>query len=279
MHLLTGVDLPKPDGETHLVAAALADLGARAEIVPWRGPGAGSQDADLALVRSAWDYTQRREEFVSWCRATNRSTPVHNAPRVIEWNSHKRYLIELHESGVPTLPTALVEAGARIRSVPGGWRHVVIKPAVSSGASGAGRFESADPAALTHLRTLVQRGDALVQPYAEAVATAGECSLIFLAGELSHAVNKVPADGDYRVQESRGGRVEPHRPTSAQVEIAHAALATVAADLVYARVDLVELAGEPRLIELELIEPELFLGAHPEAPERLARAVLERIPA
>lgn len=277
VHLITGVELPKPDPETHLVAAALADLGATAEVVPWHGAGSGSEVADIAVLRSTWDYTSRRDELVSWCRHTDQSTPVHNRPYVVEWNSHKRYLLELRDAGVPALPTVAVVAGSSVEAVPGGWSHVVIKPAVSSGAAGAGRFRSGDPAALHHLRALVRTGDALVQPFAVSVAT-GERSLAFIAGGFSHAVNKTPAAGDYRVQESHGGRVQVHLPTVEEREVAEAAVAVVDSDLLYARVDLVEMDGAPHVIELELIEPELFLGTNPQAPGRLARAILERTP-
>jgi glutathione synthase/RimK-type ligase-like ATP-grasp enzyme len=278
VHLLTGIDLPKPDPETHLVSAALAELGAEAAIVPWHGPGAGSHDADVVVIRSTWDYTPRREEFVSWCRATDEHTPILNPPAVIEWNSHKRYLHDLGEAGVPAVPTVVVPGGGQEAAVPGDWSSVVIKPAVSSGAMGAGMFAGDDPAALVHLNALAQEGDVLVQPFADSVATAGERSLIFLDGEYSHAVNKTPAAGDYRVQESRGGSVRVHAPTASEMEIAVAAIAVARADLLYARVDLIELGGRPHVIELELIEPELFLGSHPEAPSRLAEGILGRLP-
>lgn len=277
VHLLTGVDLPKPDPETHLVAEALEARGATAAIVPWHGPGSGSEEADIALVRSTWDYTGRRDEFVAWCRRTDQSTPVHNRPYVIEWNSHKRYLLELGDAGVPSMPTVVVAAGDPVTGLPGCWKRVVVKPAVSSGAVGAARFDASDPAALVHLRALLRTGDALVQPFAESVATAGERSLIFLGGEFSHAVNKTPAGGDYRVQESRGGAVAVHVPTAGELEVARAAVAVPDSELAYARVDLVELTGVPHVIELELIEPELFLGMHPEAPARLAEQILERL--
>lgn len=278
VHLLTGVDMPKRDPESHLLVAALEDLGAAAQLVPWRGPGSGSQAADIAVVRSTWDYTPRREEFVGWCRHADQSTPVHNGPDVIEWNSHKQYLLELRDAGVPAMPTVVVGAGDSVSAVPGDWDRVVIKPAVSSGAVGAGRFDASDPAAVAHLRALLQSGDALVQPFAESVPTAGERSLIFLGGTFSHAVNKTPVEGDYRVQESRGGRVALHDPAGDELEAAYAAVAIPDAELLYARVDLVDLDGAPHVIELELIEPELFLGVHPEAPGRLARAILERVP-
>ena len=144
---------------------------------------------------------------------------------------------------------------------------LVVKPAVSSGSRGAGRFEAGDPAAAAHLAELVADRDALVQPYIASVAEGGERSLIFLAGEFSHAVDKLPAAGDYRVQEMYGGRYSTHSPTAAETAVAERALAAApAAELLYARVDLVDGPDGPLVMELELIEPELFLGFDADAP-------------
>jgi glutathione synthase/RimK-type ligase-like ATP-grasp enzyme len=151
---------------------------------------------------------------------------------------------------------------------------LVVKPAVSSGSRGAGRFAPGDPAAAAHLAGLVAQSDALVQPYVESVAERGERSLIFFGGEFSHAVDKVPAQGDYRVQEMYGGRYRSHAPTPAEQAAAERALAAAPAhELLYARVDMVEGPDGPQVMELELIEPELFLGFHPEAPARLATRI------
>jgi glutathione synthase/RimK-type ligase-like ATP-grasp enzyme len=151
--------------------------------------------------------------------------------------------------------------------------EIVIKPAVSSGAFGAGRFAAGDPAARDHLLGVLEAGDAIVQPYLPSVAARGERSLIYLGGQLSHSVNKQPAAGDYRVQEHHGGRVSRHEPSEDEIAVAQAALAYLDAPLVYARVDLVHGEDGPMVIELELIEPELFLGVEPSAPARLAELV------
>ena len=137
----------------------------------------------------------------------------------------------------------------------------MVKPAVSSGSRGAGRFEAGDPGAAGHLAALVADRDALVQPYVPSVAERGERSLIFFGGRFSHAVDKIPARGDYRVQEMYGGRYRRHQPTPPEMAAAERALAAAPADaLLYARVDLVEGGDGPLVMELELIEPELFLG-------------------
>jgi glutathione synthase/RimK-type ligase-like ATP-grasp enzyme len=264
VQLLTGEVMPKPDPESHLVAAELERLGINAPIVPWTDPAAG--EADVVLIRTTWDYISRRDEFVAWCERTAAGAPVLNPPSVVRWNSHKGYLRELAAAGVPTVPTRVVSE-ADDAPLDGA---VVVKPAVSSGAFGAARFDAGDPAAHEHLRGVLAKGEAIVQPYVPSVAERGERSLIYLGGELSHAVNKQPAAGDYRVQSHYGGEVTRHEPTGAELRAAEAALGQVHEPLAYARVDLVEGEDGPMVIELELIEPELFLGLEPSAPVRLA---------
>ena len=198
-----------------------------------------------------------------------------NPPEVLAWNSHKGYLVEIAGAGVPVVPTRLVAAGEGA-GLSAGERELalVVKPAVSSGSRGAERFGPGDPAAAAHLADLVAEGDALVQPYVESVAEHGERSLIFLGGRLSHAVDKVPAPGDYRVQEMYGGRYRAHSPTAAEQAAAERALAAApTAGLLYARVDMVEGPDGPQVMELELIEPELFLGFDAGAPDRLAARI------
>jgi glutathione synthase/RimK-type ligase-like ATP-grasp enzyme len=268
VHLLTGERMPKPDPETHLLAAELGRRGVSAPVVAWTDPAAGH--ADVVLIRTTWDYTSRREEFVEWCELTAERALLLNPPAIVRWNSHKGYLRELAAAGVPTVPTEVVAHGADA-SVGAG--EVVIKPAVSSGAFGAGRFAAGDPAAREHLLGVLETGDAIIQPYLPSVAAQGERSLIYLGGELSHAVNKRPAAGDYRVQSHYGGAVARHDPSAAELAAAQAALAHVDGTLTYARVDLVHGRAGPMVIELELIEPELFLGIEPSAPARLAELV------
>ena len=274
VHLLTGRDMPKPDPESHLLVEALADRGVGARLLPWDHPDAG-RHAALMVVRTTWDYPARRDEFVAWCAAAGERVDVLNPPGVIAWNSSKGYLVELEAAGVPVVPTTVRAPGQPLDAPVGAF---VIKPAVSSGADGAARFDRPGPEAEAHLAGVHgQGGDAVVQPYLPEVAEQGERSLVFLGGELSHAVNKRPAAGDYRVQERWGGRVSSHRPTRAEVDAARRALAAVAEPLLYARVDLVPSERGPLVMELELIEPELFLALEPRSAGRMADQVVRHL--
>lgn len=272
--LVTGRRMPIPDPESHLLVDALQDLGLSAVVRPW-GDEFEWREAPLVVVRTPWDYFDARERFLQWARDVAGVTSLVNPVEVLDWNSHKGYLRELGGAGVPAIETTVVPRGASAEQQYDAMRahtgEVVVKPAVGGGAVGALRTRPSDTGARAHLSMLVESGDALVQPLAPAVTTHGEVSLIYFGGEFSHAVRKIPADGDYRVQAEYGGRVEPHEPSEAELAVATAALAHAPRPTSYGRVDLVAVDGQPAVMELEVIEPQLFLDRHPAAPRRFAQ--------
>ena len=273
--LVTGAEMAKPDPETHYLVAALAQLGVAADIVPWDAPVDWAA-WPLVVVRTPWDYFRRLPEFLAWAERTRRLARFVNPYEVIDWNSHKQYLRGLAEAGIATVPTLWLDHGcgdARARLAARGWGEVVVKPAVSIGAIGALRAAALDPACLEHLDRLVAEGDVMVQPFVASVAEAGEVSLVYFGGRFSHAIRKQPAPGDFRVQDMYGGTVHPHQPTAAELAVADAVLARTPAPTTYARIDLMKFDGAPALMEAELIEPELFLGATPEAAMNFARVL------
>ncbi|WP_221934890.1 ATP-grasp domain-containing protein [Georgenia yuyongxinii] len=271
--LVTGRTMPEPDPEVHLLVDALAERGVRAGVVPW-GAGTDWTTAGLTVVRSPWDYTEQPQDFLEWAHAAAAMAPVVNPPNVLTWNAHKGYLAELAASGVPVVPTRFARRGAPggelVATLAGFAGEVVIKPAVSAGAVGVLRVAADAPRALAHLGQLTAVGDAMVQPFVESVVTRGEISMLFFGGVHSHTVRKVPAAGDFRVQTAYGARTVQVEPTAAELAVAGAALAAVPGEVTYARVDLVEYDGAPALMELELIEPELFLPYAPGSAGRFA---------
>ncbi len=277
--LVTGSSMPAPDTESPLLVEALTARGIRAQILPWDAEADWSC-ADLVVVRSTWDYFGRRAEFLAWAEAVHAVTRLVNPLPVLRWNTHKSYLLELARGGVPVVPTRLVPSGAHVPE-PDWWAEVgpevVVKPAVSVGAIGVLRGRADSPELRAHLGQIIAAGDALVQPFLPSVSEAGETSLIFAGETLSHAVRKIPRDGDYRVQEHHGGTVRPHPPTAAELRVARAALALAPARCAYARVDLVETVTGPVVMELELVEPFLFLTEDPDAVGRFASAFLTEL--
>ncbi|NNM45310.1 hypothetical protein [Knoellia koreensis] len=262
------------DPEAEQVADELVRRGHDAQVVHWDAGGDWAA-YDLVVVRSTWDYFDRLEEFLGWVDRVDSVTRIVNSPKVIRWNSHKGYLAELAARGIPVLPSLALDHGApdpvgQLRGT--GWDEVVVKPAVDGGAFKALRGLAASDEVAAHVTDLVRRGDTIVQPYAASVEL-GETSLFFFGGELSHAVRKVPKPGDYRVQALHGGAELEHLPTSGEVEVARAAMALAPDELVYARADFIDVDGQPTLMELELIEPDLFLRMDEGALGRYADAL------
>jgi hypothetical protein len=278
--LVTGRDMPGPDLETPLLAEALRRERVAPEIAVWREPRDWSR-ASLVLLRTPWDYPGHLQEFLAWTSQVAAVTRLRNGPDVVRWNLHKGYLLDLQAGGVPIVPTRLVRRGERVdaeRAIGRAARQfrareLVVKPAVGINAGGALRADACSSGLADHLCGLLGRGDALIQPFAPSVLEAGELSLVFLGGEFSHAVRKTPRRGDYRVQDNHGGTAAPCVPGARELSTARAALAIAPGKTTYARVDMVYLDDEPAVMELELIEPELFLRFWEPATVAFARAV------
>ena len=205
--------------------------------------------------------------------------PVINDPGLIRWNASKTYLIELGARGVPIPPTTVVhrgatdeEAGAAIAALPS--TALVIKPAVSATAYETWRASyPLQPADTLRLQALTARGDVIVQTFVEEIASSGELSLVFFGGAYSHAARKVPRQGDFRVQLDHGGLLEIEDAPAAVIRQAEAILRHTPSIPTYARVDGVVVGGVFTLMELELIEPELYLSQTSAAATRFAAAI------
>ncbi len=254
--------------------------------VDWRG-------YDAVLVRSCWDYHHRAEEFRRWIdRLTALSIPLINTAALLQWNMDKRYLGDLEQQGVPIPAThfvaqgenvSLLDACARFAAVHPDVRTVVVKPTVSATAhltwcTDAPSTRSTTDAESARFAEILRSSGALIQRFVPEVRTDGEWSILFFGGTFSHAVRKRPAAGDFRVQGDHGGSATLETPPGHLVTAARRVLAFVEHPAVYARVDGIEVDGAFQLLELELIEPELFFRLEPLAAERLARAVLAHLP-
>ncbi|MFF2655030.1 RimK family alpha-L-glutamate ligase [Streptomyces sp. NPDC058045] len=270
------------DEELPLLVGALRAAGAEASVVEWDDPAVDWARHDLAVIRSTWDYTWRSAEFTAWVDRCAAATTLANPPEVIRWNCDKRYLGDLADAGVPVVDTRYLppDGGAELPGA-GAW---VVKPTAGAGARYAARYDLGDPAdartAAAHLARLHDEGlTAMVQPYMRHIDVTGERALLFCGGRFLHAIRKgaVLSPGTaYDVFKTPHPELRPWRPTAAEHELAEQALAAVPGDprLLYARVDLVDGEdGAPRLMELELIEPNLFLGIHPASLPAVAEAI------
>lgn len=268
---------PELKGDDELLREALRQRGCDAGLVVWDEDTIDWGAFDLCLVRSTWDYHDKYEQFLAWTRRVGAATALRNPTDLIVWNSDKRYLRELAEAGVPTVPTLWVERGADFdlagELAARGWEEAVVKPVVDLGAKNLHRVRTGE--AGNALAQVLTRQEAMVQPFLPSLQAEGELSLIYVEGNFSHAVRKRPAEGDFRVQSIWGGTVATAKTESAHIEVAEQALSQLDETPLYARVDLVaDLDGNPALIELELIEPNLYLGTDPTAADRLADATV-----
>lgn len=254
-------------------AAALTEAGIAVEPVPWTDPG-DLAEFNLTLPLVAWGYHQRYAEWRAFLdRLEREKPPVANPVPLLKWNSDKAYLSELCATGIPTVPTLAVasldEQALDAARAHFGCRELVVKPPVSASAYGTFRLQDGDP-----FPEAVRGWRMMVQPWVAGILDQGEYSMILFDGVLSHALSKVPKSGEFRVQPEYGGIIQRCDPPPGSEELALAALAAAPAPSSYARVDIVVGAGGELLImELELIEPALFLDRAPEAGAAFACAV------
>ena len=274
MATCAGVDV---DPDSPLLLGALGDEGLDARLAVWDDPAEAWDRDDLVLVRSTWDYAPRHAEFLAWAASVPR---LANPYPVIAYSSDKHYLVDLAARGHRVVPTTVLEVGDEAQ-LPAG--DVVVKPCVGAGSMDAARYRPGEgDAARVHVARLhAASRAALVQPYVNSVDEVGERALVFIGGEFSHAMTK---GAMLNVQEyDRTALFRRERMSLAPVEAdalatARALLADLGwSDLLYARVDLVRLDGAWALMELELVEPSLFLSHFAPAARALADAIARRL--
>ncbi|MBG0828737.1 hypothetical protein HS041_13255 [Planomonospora sp. ID67723] len=267
---VTYEDLDGFDDEKEIALAAWADAGISGRIVRWDDPAVDWAAFDVVVVRSAWDYVARREEFLAWAHRVEAVTRLANPAAVLARNTDKTYLRDL---AVPTIPTSWVAPG-ETADLPV-LAEYVVKPAISAGARDTIRTADREKATAHAARLAAEGRTVMIQPYLDMVETEGETSLLYFGGRFSHAVRRNPMlAGGTTAPDADNARAEVRTPAADQVALAERVLAEFPGVL-YARVDLVRLPdGSPALIEAELAEPYLFLRYAPGAAENLARAVL-----
>jgi len=262
--------LPEVDVDAAPLAAALAAAGIDATLVAWDDPAADWTRPIPTVIRSTWNYARDVGAYLAWIERVAAVAPLLNPADVVRTNVHKRYLLELAARGVPVVPTAIVERGGelpalRVRSV--------IKPEVGAGSLDTCVFEPGDPAAADHVAKLAARGAVLVQPYVASVDDYGERSLVWIDGELSHAIRKAP-----RFAGDAEAITGPFPIADDERAVALAALAPHADRILYGRVDLArDAAGTPMVMELELVEPSLFFARQPGSVERYVAGLVRRL--
>ena len=274
-HALPGATGPgaNPDVDAPLLLDALERSGIEGSLEVWNDVDVAWESFDAVVVRSTWDYTSQRERFLEWASERRR---LFNHVSALEYSSDKHYLSDLASRGVPVVTTRMVEVGEDPQFFDG---RVVVKPAVGAGSADAAQYGDTDEErrrAREHVTRLHQRGAAaVVQPYVDSVDEVGERALVFIDGEFSHALTKgamLTVPEERRDAAYRRARMSGALADDEALETARRVLEVVP-DTLYARVDLVRVRTEWRVMELELVEPNLFLSYSPDAAARFARAL------
>jgi glutathione synthase/RimK-type ligase-like ATP-grasp enzyme len=276
-------DMLELDGGWPLLRDAMARVGLAPEVAIWDDASIEWAAFDLVVANYTWGYVMRRDRFLDWTERVAGATRLVNSAPVLRWNSEKGYLGDLARAGIPTVPTTFVPPGARWEPPA---RDYVVKPSVSSGGIEAARYVTRDAAdARRHVERLHGAGrTALVQPYLPAVDADGETALVHFGGRFSHAVAKGPvlapdAEPVFGLWERQ--TIAPREPRADQRALAERTLRAVherfGETTAYARVDVVDAEdGRPVVMELELVEPALFLDRAPRAPARFADELQSR---
>lgn len=287
--LATRSDLPDWEIDDRHLHHALTARGVAFEQPVWDDPRVDWARFSAVLIRTTWDYQDKLPAFRRWVASTSALTQLWNPPAVVQWNAHKHYLRELASRGVPLAPTRWLDRGSRVDIAQ--LLHELdceegfLKPCVGATARETLRF-AADAAGLAkaseHLARLLPQEDMILQPFLRAVTERGEWSAIFVDGQISHCVRKVPVPGDYRVQDDFGAHDEPYAPTADERARAERTMAIAAqrldVHLLYGRTDwLWQDDGSCVLTELELVEPSLFFRHGPHAAAMLVDAMLTRL--
>jgi glutathione synthase/RimK-type ligase-like ATP-grasp enzyme len=275
--LATCATVPDWEVDDRVFHEALAARGVDARQAVWDDPAIDWNAFDAVLIRTTWDYQEKRDAFVAWAERV--TVPLYNPADIVRWNTHKSYLRDLEARGIPIVPTEWLARSSApdIASLcrKHGWARAFIKPCIGATARETLRFDAEDPAAQRHASRLLANEDLMLQPYISRVETEGEVSAIFIDGELTHSVRKVPVPGDFRVQDDFGAK--DYLIDFPDVALAGRTMDAVGRTLLYGRADFL-IAGEGlQLTELELVEPSLFFRHARHTADRLADAVYRRL--
>ena len=269
--------------EDQLVMTELIKRGLSVKKVAWSDQSFDWKSTDYALFRTTWDYAERFSEFADWLMDVSLRTKLINSYDLISWNLDKHYLADLKREGVNIAETYFIEPkdGRSLKEIYSerGWNEAVLKPAVSAAAKDTFRVNADSVGEHENtFRSLIDNEAMMLQPFQTSVVERGELSLMMIDGVYSHAVIKKAKSGDFRVQDDFGGTVEDYQPTNEEIELAVKAVNACETLPVYARVDMInDLEGNPAIMELEIIEPEMWFRRHTDAAELLAEAIVKKI--
>ena len=280
--ILTCDQLPNLNLQDQPLLAELAKHTITASPMIWDKPETNWSDFDYLIFRNTWDYFEKEAQFNSWLEQIEKlGIKTLNSIGVIKQNKHKFYLREIERQGVPILPTVFINktnALSLSKLVPSHWKKAVIKPAFSAGSYQTTVFDISDIDKInSEYQSIAAEKELLLQEFMPEIQTLGETSFIFFNKKFSHAVNKKPADGDFRIQVQFGGKYKLIHPASDLIAQAQKIIDSFSENLLYARVDGIIIDNQLHLMEVECIEPDLYLNLSDGATERFTQAIINSI--
>ncbi len=286
MRRVAFLTLHDPSGfviDDELAVLPLARRGIHVDTLPWDRADVDWRQYALVVIRSTWDYPHNARAFLNVLETIERlGVHLENGSEIVRWNMQKSYLRDLAGRGIETVPTfwreglrrgELVPLFEELRSDQG-----VIKPVMGANAQGAWRLDAKRARELApEIESYFAGRPLMMQPFERGIVEEGEYSMIYLNGKHSHSILKTPKHGDFRVQEEHGSEIIPIAPEPALLDAGNAAIAAIGQKLLYARVDLVRSGDTFRVMELELVEPSMYLRIDAGAPDRFADAIASRL--
>lgn len=265
--------------DDHYLQESLKEAGLSSVRIDWARGDVDWSAFKCVVFRTTWDYYERISEFNEWLGKVQKETILLNDASLIRWNLDKHYLADLLHLGIPVVRSEFIEKGSSVNLhqllEEEGLDEGIIKPCISGAARHTYRFSHKNAKSIQPVIDHLLTGESLIfQPFVRDVIETGEDTLIVMDGRYTHAVRKVAKPGDFRVQDDHGGTVHSYNPTKKQIDLAERAIAACNPSPVYGRADMVrDNNGDWAIMELELIEPELWLRFHPPAAKTFADAI------
>lgn len=265
--------------EDELVVDALENVGLKVARRSWSDDNFDWRQCRSILLRSPWDYFDRFDAFSAWLDEVRQHTLMLNPVDTLMWNMDKHYLLDLQQKHINVVETHIIKRNSEVNLAElmeqHGWSQAIVKPTVSGAARHTYRVSESNLTEVQEqLDTLILQEDFMLQPFQHNIVERGEISLMVMGGEVTHGVKKVAKAGDFRVQDDHGGMVYPYEPNDDEIKFAEAAMAACEPVPLYGRVDMiVDNQGKLAIMELELVEPELFFRFHRPAASQLAKAI------
>jgi len=280
--LLTCERLPDLMPDDQLLIPELAKHNIIAQAAVWDDATICWTDFDYLIFRNTWDYFEKENEFNTWLDTIKKlEIKTLNSLAIIQQNKHKFYLRALEKQGIPIIPTIFLEKTEQLNLseiLPNHWKKAVIKPAFSGGSYQTEVFNSSDIQKINQqYQPIAAEKELLLQAFMPEIETEGETSFIFFNKKFSHAINKKPIEGEFRIQVQFGGKYTAIQPSTALIQQAQKVVDTFSSDVLYARVDGIIINNQLQLMEIECLEPDLYLSYSAGALQRFVDAILELI--